>query len=106
MECLILGLKTYPFKHLKKQVYWWWRQGKILRDAYAVCFTTEEERLLARKTFWPYKCSEVVTGLGVSDPPNKKNVQLQSFETRFPKIKNKRILLYLGRFHPKKGWTF
>lgn len=95
--------KTYPFKHLKKQVYWWWRQGKILRDAHAVCFTTEEECLLARKTFWPYKCSEVVTGLGVSDPPNKKNVQLQAFETRFPKIKDKRILLYLGRFHPKKG---
>jgi glycosyltransferase involved in cell wall biosynthesis len=48
--------KAYLLKHLKKQVYWWWRQGKILENAHAVCFTTEEERRLAQKTFWPYKC--------------------------------------------------
>ena len=36
--------RTYPIKHLKKQIYWWLVQGKIMRDARAVCFTTEEER--------------------------------------------------------------
>jgi glycosyltransferase involved in cell wall biosynthesis len=95
--------KTYPLKHIKKQVYWWYRQGTILRDAYAVCFTTEEERLLARKTFSPYQCNELVTGLGVGDPPGDSGEQGTLLYSQFPQLKNKRVLLYLGRFHPKKG---
>ena len=57
--------KTYPFKHFKKQLYWWAIQGKILRDAHAVCFTTREERFWhkdfflvpskRRVTAWGYK---------------------------------------------------
>ena len=61
--------KSYPIKHLKKQFYWWIRQGAIIRNAQAVCFTTEEERRLAQGTFFPYRRKEVVTGLGVNDPP-------------------------------------
>lgn len=95
--------RNYPIKHLKKQLYWWWRQGKILNDAHNVCFTTEEERMLAKKTFKPYCINDVVTGLGVSDPPQEKKVQFQTIFSRFPEFKNKRVLLYLGRFHPKKG---
>ena len=95
--------KSYPLKHIKKQIYWWYRQGTILRDAYAVCFTTEEERLLARKTFSPYQCNEIVTGLGVGDPPGDLVEQSTLLYSQFPQLKNKRVLLYLGRFHPKKG---
>ncbi|MEC8243867.1 MAG: glycosyltransferase [Verrucomicrobiota bacterium] len=95
--------KTYPLKHLKKQMYWWLRQGKILENAHAVCFTTEEERHLARKTFWPYKCREVVTGLGVGDPPGDEKNQVSNFHGKFPQIRGKDFLLYMGRIHPKKG---
>jgi len=95
--------KSYPLKHIKKQIYWCYRQGTILRDAYAVCFTTEEERLLARKTFSPYQCNEIVTGLGVGDPPGDLVEQSTLLYSQFPQLKNKRVLLYLGRFHPKKG---
>ena len=95
--------KSYPLKHIKKQAYWWWRQGNILRDAEAVCFTTEEERLLAHNTFFPYRCNEVVTGLGVGDPPGECNKQADALYSHLPQLKNKRVLLFLGRFHPKKG---
>ena len=95
--------KAYPLKHIKKQLYWCWRQGKILTNAHAVCFTTEEERMLAQKTFWPYKCREVVTGLGVTDPPQSEEEQRIVFEKNFPEIIGKKILLYMGRIHPKKG---
>ena len=95
--------KSYPLKHIKKQIYWWYRQGEILRDAHAVCFTTEEERLLAQKTFSPYQCREIVTGLGVGDPPGDLEEQSTLLYSQFPQLKNKRVLLYLGRFHPKKG---
>lgn len=95
--------KKYPLKHFKKQIYWWFRQGEILRRANAVCFTTEEEKLLAHGTFWPSRFHSVVTGLGVEDPP-KKNLQAeQEVLEKFPHLQNKRILLYLGRFHEKKG---
>jgi len=95
--------KTYPLKHLKKQFYWWARQGAILRGAHAVCFTTEEERLLAQNTFFQYNANEVVTGLGAGDPPVHNTDQTEQFHQKFPQLKNRRLLLYLGRFHPKKG---
>ncbi len=94
--------KRYPLKHIKKQAYWWLRQGKILSHARTVCFTTEEERRLAKKTFWPYHCVEQVTGIGVHNPPNLRSEEELLFK-KFPHLKGKKILLYLGRVHPKKG---
>ena len=93
----------YPLKHLKKMLFWWFRQGRILRDAKAVCFTTEEERRLARGTFRPYRCNEVVTGLGVSEPSPDVDAQTNAFHEKFPSLRNKRTLLFLGRIHRKKG---
>jgi len=84
-------------------MYWWWKQREILKYAQAVCFTTEEERVLARKTFFPYQANEVVTGIGVSEPPPACSKQKEDFLAKYPILKGKRMLLYLGRFHPKKG---
>jgi len=95
--------KRYPLKHLKKQIYWWLKQGKILYKARAVCFTTEEERRLARKTFFPYHCREIVTGLGTTDPPDVSQSDIETFLESHPQLKGKKLLLFLGRFHPKKG---
>ncbi len=95
--------KAYPLKHFKKQIYWWLRQGEILRRANAVCFTTEEEKLLAQHTFWPNRFHSVITGLGVEDPPAKNLQTEQELFGKFPSFRHKRILLYLGRFHEKKG---
>ncbi len=95
--------KSFPLKHLKKQIYWWYKQSAILQNARAVCFTTEEEKRLAKNTFLPYRCREVVTGLGVADPTGDPEEQVRAFLQRFPELREKRILLYLGRFHRKKG---
>ena len=95
--------KSYRLKHIKKQVYWLFRESKILSNAKAVCFTTEEEQKLARNTFFPYECNEVVTGLGVKSSSINVNDSYLTFLSKFPELKNKKCLLYLGRFHPKKG---
>jgi len=95
--------KTYPFKHIKKQLYWWTTQFKILRGARAVCFTTIEEELLGKNTFFPNHFRAVVTGLGVGSPPGDEEDQIRKFLQRFPQARNRKILIYLGRFHPKKG---
>jgi len=60
--------RQYPLKHLKKWMYWPWAEYRVLRDAQAVLFTCEEERLLARQSFWLYRCNEVVVGYGTSSP--------------------------------------
>jgi len=93
----------YPLKHLKKMLYWPWAEYRILRDARAVLFTSEEERLLARQSFRPYRCREEVVGYGTIAPPGNADLQRQAFLCRYPDLDNKRLALYLGRLHPVKG---
>jgi len=38
--------RTYPLKHLKKWFYWPWAEYRVLRDARAVFFTCEQERII------------------------------------------------------------
>ena len=52
--------RTYPLKHFKKWMYWPWAEYRVLRDAAAVLFTSEEERWLARQSFWLYRSKERV----------------------------------------------
>ena len=47
--------RTYPLKHMKKLLYWPWGEYRVLRDAAAVLFTSEEERQLARESFSLYQ---------------------------------------------------
>jgi len=92
--------RTYPLKHLKKWVYWPWAEYRVLRDARAVIFTSEEERRQARESFWLYRAHEVVSPLGVATPPP---ATADEFLARFPELRGKRIVLFLGRLHVKKG---
>jgi glycosyltransferase involved in cell wall biosynthesis len=95
--------RTYPLKHLKKWLYWPWGDYRVLRDATAVLFTCEEERRLARQSFWLYRCDEFVVNYGTSAPSGDPTAQRAVFLQRFPEIAGKRCLLFLGRMHVKKG---
>ena len=95
--------RTYPLKHLKKSFYWPWAEYRVLRDAVAVLFTSEEERILARQSFWPYNANEKVVNYGIRTPSGNKEIQRREFHERFPHLRNKRLLLFMGRIHPKKG---
>jgi glycosyltransferase involved in cell wall biosynthesis len=95
--------ETFPLKHLKKWLYWPWADYRVLRDATAAIFTSEEERLQARKSFWLYRCREKVSPLGVETPPATSSQAKEEFLASYPALRNTRILLFLGRLHPKKG---
>lgn len=95
--------KTYPLKHLKKWLYWPWAEFRVLRDAQAVLFTCEDEKILARKSFWLYRANEVVTAFGTADAPHNGSQLAQDFINSQPDLKNKRLVLYLSRIHEKKG---
>jgi glycosyltransferase involved in cell wall biosynthesis len=95
--------RTYPIKHLKKSIYWPWADYRVLRDANAVFFTTEQERLLARQSFRRYQANECVIGYGTSSAPSANDVKPDLFFQSFPELQGRRILIFLGRIHPKKG---
>jgi glycosyltransferase involved in cell wall biosynthesis len=94
--------RHYPLKHLKKWLYWPWGEYRVLRDARAVVFTCEEERVLARQSFWLYRVKERVVAYGTADPVLSDS-QRDSFLSRFPSLRGTRYLLFLGRIHRKKG---
>ena len=93
--------RTYPLKHVKKWLYWPWAEYRILRDAAAVIFTSEQEKDEARESFWLYRAREKVSPLGVEPPPALTTDGM--FFERFPQLRQTRPLLFLGRLHPKKG---
>ena len=95
--------KRYPGKHAKKALYWRLFEHRTLRDAQAVLYTCEEERLLARTSFTPYQAREAIVGLGIEEPPRNSARQCGAFLSANPHLRDKRILLFLGRLHPKKG---
>ncbi len=95
--------RRYPLKHFKKWMYWPWAEYRVLRDAQAVLFTCEEERLLARQSFWLYRCNEVVVNFGTARPDGDPQAAVNQFFERHPKLRGKKLALFLGRLHPKKG---
>jgi glycosyltransferase involved in cell wall biosynthesis len=94
---------AYPLKHLKKCLYWPWAEYRLLRDARAVLFTCEEERLQARRSFSLYRVNEAVVDFGTMAPPGDCGRLREQFLSRYPQLRGRRILLFLGRIHPKKG---
>jgi glycosyltransferase involved in cell wall biosynthesis len=94
--------ETFPLKHIKKWLYWPWAEYRVLRDAAAVIFTSEEERLQARRSFWLYRARERVSPLGVEVSAVSPNAKSE-FLSRYPQLQNTRNFLFLGRLHSKKG---
>ncbi|MDP9084943.1 MAG: glycosyltransferase [Pseudomonadota bacterium] len=95
--------RAYPLKHLKKWLFWPWGVYPVLRDARAVLFTCEEERRLARDSFWLYSARERVLKYGTASPPADDAAVREEFLGRYPHIRCVRPILFLSRIHEKKG---
>jgi glycosyltransferase involved in cell wall biosynthesis len=97
--------RAYRLKHLKKQLYWQSCEYWVLQDAKALFFTSPEEQERAQQSFcpWPDTPGEWVP-LGLQAPCAASiAAQKTRFLQEYPELAGKRILLYLGRLHPKKG---
>jgi glycosyltransferase involved in cell wall biosynthesis len=93
----------YPIKHIKKTLYWWLIERKVLQDARYVVFTCEEEMLLARKSFKPYKINEYVIPYGINSAPTQSKSLRDHFLTKHQNLNGKKLVLFLSRIHEKKG---
>ncbi len=94
----------YPFKHLKKWLYWPWAEYRILRAAHGVIFTAEDERRKARQSFWLYNTKEeIIAPLGIHEPNYDSASGQLLFQQAVPALGQAPYLLFLGRLHEKKG---
>jgi glycosyltransferase involved in cell wall biosynthesis len=95
--------QAYPLKHLKKSIYWSLIERRVLRDAGAVLFTATEEARLATHTFTPCEINPAVVGYGVALADAARQVSSDVFFQAWPETQGRRLVLFLGRLHPKKG---
>jgi len=93
----------YPFKHIKKMIYWRLILKRIMQDANTVFFTCADEMLLARQSFSHYRVRETVMPFGTFGPDCELAAAREEFLERWPHLRGKRLALYAGRIHPKKG---
>src|SRR5262249_45727546 len=63
----------------------------------------EDERRLARRSFWLYRCCERVVNHGTAPPTGDPDKQRVRFYSQFPHLQGQSLVLFLGRIHVKKG---
>lgn len=95
--------ETYPLKKLKKQLYWPLFEHPVLHYARSLLFTCEEEQILARQSFKPYRVREQVVGLGTIHPPGQRESYQRAFEDDTPEWGQESFLLFMSRIQEKKG---
>jgi len=95
--------EAYPLKHWAKQVFWLAAQGWVLRDAYRVLFTSEEEMRLAQSAFIGPGYRARTVAYGAAPPPPRSEAQQTQFLELTPGVRGRKYLLFLSRIHPKKG---
>ena len=95
--------RAYPFKHLKKWLYWPWADYRVARDATAVLFTAREEARLAAQSFWLYRVKPAIVGYGLAGEGPVDDAQVADFHAAFPETRDRHLVLFLARLNPKKG---
>jgi len=91
-------------KALRNLIYWRIIENKIVNEANGLLFTCEEECLLAREYFRPYiPKREIISGLGVEEPPSYTYQMDMALKEICPALSNEPFILFLSRINEKKG---
>ena len=88
-------------KALKKWLYMKMIQGHILKSADAIhALTNEEMKSIAELG---YKTPVFVAPNGIDPSPFECPPDTSAFSTAYPELSGKRVILFIGRLHSKKG---
>ena len=88
---------------IKKLIYYHLVEKRNLQQAARIIFTTEEER---RHVMLPEvnNLESNIVLLGANDPPGvDRGLLRKKFIDRYPAVQGKKIILFFGRLHEKKG---
>jgi glycosyltransferase involved in cell wall biosynthesis len=88
---------------LKKRLYWELIEKHVARNARALLFTSKAESEASRRSLGAAWREEELVELGVAEPPTDIKGQREAFLSRFPELRGRRIVLFLGRLDRKKG---
>lgn len=94
--------KNYPLRHLKKLLYWLLFERRLLTKSLSVLFTTQRELQASSSTFPFSNFSKSLLPYGTDRIP-KPIKSRERFYSSLGIPSHRRIILYVGRIHPKKG---
>ncbi len=92
-----------PSRHLLRAAFWTLFEKKVIRDACGIFYACQEERHLARAFVSNLNPNEFIMGYGAQDIVGDPNTQKALFFAKFPGLRGRKLILFLGRIHPKKG---
>jgi glycosyltransferase involved in cell wall biosynthesis len=95
--------RNYPFKHVKKALYWWVAEYPVLRDAAGIFYTCQDELEHSTQSFGKFNNHGFVLGFGTARAGGECSPGPEPFLSAFPSLRGRRILLFLGRIHVVKG---
>jgi glycosyltransferase involved in cell wall biosynthesis len=89
---------------IKNTLYWRLFESKLINEADGLLFSSEEERLLAEKSFKPYHPKRAfVIGLGIEPPPLYSVNMREEFLKKCFGLSSTPYFLFLSRIEEKKG---
>ena len=92
------------FKKIKKKIYWHLVEKQNLLSSRSLLLTTSIEKKLLNNTYVNTKqIIKNVVRYGIIESKINKKKTNNIFYKKFPFLRKKKFLLYLGRFHDKKG---
>ena len=91
-------------KKIKKKIYWFLIEKNNVLSSRSLLLTTNIEKKLLSNTFVSTSgINKNVINYGILKPEFDKKKVLKIFNKKFAHLNNKKFLLFLGRFHEKKG---
>jgi glycosyltransferase involved in cell wall biosynthesis len=88
---------------LRKKVYGYLFEWPNVRAAQAMIYTHVEEKRLAEQAVGGLPMGHIVP-LGADEPPPRARESLaEQFLQKHPDLRGRRLVIFLGRLHPKKG---
>ena len=91
-------------KKIKKKIYWSLFERYNLLSAKSLLITSLGEKNSLKNTFVHTDgIKKKIVRFGITKPKFNKKIALKKFYNKLPLLKKKKFLLFLGRFHKKKG---